>query len=85
MHVPLVVGEDGRRLAKRHGDTRLATFRKAGLVPQKLIGFLAWSAGLRPTAEPIEARQLIADFQLSKVPHTPFVFTDQLCRSLLTR
>ena len=25
VHVPLVVGPDGRRLAKRHGDTRLAT------------------------------------------------------------
>src|SRR5262249_62385540 len=28
-HVPLVVGPDGRRLAKRHGDTRLATLRAA--------------------------------------------------------
>ncbi len=28
-HVPLVVGPDGRRLAKRHGDTRLATLREA--------------------------------------------------------
>ncbi len=28
-HVPLVVGPDGRRLAKRHGDTRLATLRSA--------------------------------------------------------
>jgi glutamyl-tRNA synthetase len=27
-HVPLVVGPDGRRLAKRHGDTRLATLRE---------------------------------------------------------
>ncbi|HMP16167.1 MAG TPA: glutamate--tRNA ligase family protein, partial [Gemmatales bacterium] len=25
-HVPLVVGQDGRRLAKRHGDTRLASY-----------------------------------------------------------
>ena len=27
LHVPLVVGRDGRRLAKRHGDTRIAAFR----------------------------------------------------------
>ena len=32
-HVPLVVGPDGRRLAKRHGDTRLSWFREAGVSP----------------------------------------------------
>src|SRR6266581_235174 len=26
-HLPLIVGEDGRRLAKRHGDTRLSYYR----------------------------------------------------------
>ena len=29
-HVPLVVGPDGRRLAKRHGDTRLQALRRHG-------------------------------------------------------
>ena len=37
-HVPLVVGEDGRRLAKRHGDTRLVTLRAAGVKPEALVG-----------------------------------------------
>jgi glutamyl-tRNA synthetase len=43
IHVPLVIGDDGRRLAKRHGDTRLATFREAGVSPEKILGLLAWS------------------------------------------
>ena len=53
-HVPLVVGPDGRRLAKRHGDTRLATLRAAGVPPERLVGFLAHSCGLieTPTAGP---------------------------------
>src|SRR5205085_4244253 len=42
-HVPLVVGPDGRRLAKRHGDTRLSALRAAGVRPQALLGLLAWS------------------------------------------
>src|SRR5262245_30331042 len=42
-HVPLVVGPDGRSLAKRHGDTRLATLRAAGVSPERLIGLLAAS------------------------------------------
>jgi len=52
-HVPLVIGEDGRRLAKRHGDTRISMLREADVLAARLVGFLAWSAGLRPTAEPL--------------------------------
>lgn len=44
-HVPLVVGPDGRRLAKRHGDTRLSVLRQAGLGPERVLGWLAWSCG----------------------------------------
>ena len=30
LHIPLVVGKDGKRLAKRHGDTRIAAFANGG-------------------------------------------------------
>ncbi|QDU25252.1 Glutamate--tRNA ligase 1 [Anatilimnocola aggregata] len=78
IHVPLVIGEDGRRLAKRHGDTRLATFRAAGIAPERIIGLLAWSCGLRPTAAPIHARELLADFSWQRIAKIPFVFTEQM-------
>ncbi len=43
-HAPLVVGPDGRRLAKRHGDSRIASLREAGVSPNQIIGTLAnWS------------------------------------------
>lgn len=43
-HVPLVVGEDGKRLAKRHGEGRIAVFRDRGVPPERIIGLLArWS------------------------------------------
>src|SRR3989442_1191453 len=42
IHVPLVVGPDGRRLAKRHGDTRVASLRQAGVRAEALTGLLAW-------------------------------------------
>jgi glutamyl-tRNA synthetase len=82
-HVPLVIGPDGRRLAKRHGDTRLSTLRAAGVRPQKLVGLLAWSAGLRDTPEPIAAADLLADFDLSRVSKQPFVFTGPMLDRLL--
>jgi glutamyl-tRNA synthetase len=76
-HVPLVVGPDGRRLAKRHGDTRLATLRQQGVTPQQLVGLLAWSYGLRPTREPVTPHELLADFNLGHVLRERFTFSDQ--------
>jgi glutamyl-tRNA synthetase len=72
-HVPLVVGEDGRRLAKRHGDTRLATLREAGVRPEALVGLLAWSCGWLERGEPIRPPDLLPRFQLQGIPRRPFV------------
>jgi len=82
VHVPLVVGPDGRRLAKRHGDTRLSSLRVVGVRPETLLGLLAWSCGWLPSIEPIAARQLVPLFRLETIPRTPFVLTPELLRSI---
>ncbi len=74
-HVPLVVGPDGRRLAKRHGDTRLATLRAAGVRAEDLIGLLAWSCGWLPRPEPGTVRDLMPVFRIESIPPAPFVLT----------
>jgi len=58
-HVPLMVGPDGRRLAKRHGDTRLSHFRQLGLSAEQVVGYLAWTLGLQPEPIAVQARELI--------------------------
>jgi glutamyl-tRNA synthetase len=45
-HVPLVVGSDGKRLAKRFGDAQIATLRARGIPPERIIGVLAEWSGL---------------------------------------
>jgi glutamyl-tRNA synthetase len=80
VHVPLVVGPDGRRLAKRHGDTRLAALRDAGVRPEALIGLLAWSCGWLPEPKPIWPADLLPMFRLDRIPPTPFVLTPDLLR-----
>jgi glutamyl-tRNA synthetase len=82
-HVPLVVGPDGRRLAKRHGDTRLSTLRVAGVPPQRLVGLLAASCGLISKAEAVSARELMASFNLTKLSRDPWTFTDEHLKWLL--
>jgi glutamyl-tRNA synthetase len=82
IHVPLVGGPDGRRLAKRHGDTRLSALRDAGVQSQMLVGLLAWSCGWLPGIEPIAPRDLLALFRLESIPHMPFVLTPELLKQI---
>jgi glutamyl-tRNA synthetase len=74
-HVPLVVGPDGRRLAKRHGDTRLAALRSAGVPPERLVGLLAWSSGLIAAPEPVAASELVSSFAAETVSRQRWIFT----------
>jgi glutamyl-tRNA synthetase len=85
VHVPLVIGEDGRRLAKRHGDTRLATYREQGVPPEKIIGLLAWSCGLRQEQSPIAANELLNVFDWQRITNGPFAFTLAMHNDLLVR
>jgi glutamyl-tRNA synthetase len=81
-HVPLVVGPDSRRLAKRHGDTRLSALRAAGVRPEMLLGLLAWSCGWIERIEAVTAQELVPLYRLEAVPATPFVLTPQLLREI---
>lgn len=75
-HVPLVTGPDGKRLAKRHGDTRLATLRANGVPPERLIGALAYSCGWAEKGDTISAGELLPLFRWESIPREPFVWTD---------
>jgi glutamyl-tRNA synthetase len=66
-HVPLILGADGTRLAKRHGSVSLAELRAAGRAPEEIVGWLAWSCGLRPDREPCGASELIEGFDLGNI------------------
>ena len=70
VHLPLLVGPDGLRLAKRHGDTSLRSFRQAGVSPGEIVGYLAEVSGLRVSG-PCSAQELLAGFTLDRVPDLP--------------
>jgi len=74
-HVPLVVGQDGRRLAKRHGDTRLATYRREGVDPRVIVHWAAESAGLtRPPSK---------EQDTERAGSTPTETLEQMHRSMI--
>ncbi len=82
LHVPLVVGPDGRRLAKRHGDTRLSVLRAAGVPADALLGLLAWSCGWLDHVEPITAKELLPRFRLDTMPRAAFLLTPERLRAI---
>jgi glutamyl-tRNA synthetase len=73
-HLPLVVGTDGRRLAKRHGDTRLSYYRQLGVPSARMLTLLAKWCGINDTMH--DASQLLSRFDLSKMPRDATVFTE---------
>ena len=75
-HVPLVRGPDGRRLAKRHGDTRLATYRRAGVRPERVVGLLGWWCGVIEQPTPMSAREFREGFSPPRLPPYPITFTE---------
>ena len=72
-HVPLVVGSDGRRLAKRHGDTRIASFRCAGERPEAVVGRLAATCGWAEPGEEVALADLVQRFNMATIPHGPIM------------
>lgn len=64
-HVPLLLGDDGVRLSKRHRGVTLQELRDAGESAEAIVGRLAHRHGLRETAAPIAARDLIEGFDLA--------------------
>lgn len=81
-HLPLVVGTDGRRLAKRHGDTRLAHYRQRGVPAQRVLALMARWCGIEAGAE-VSARELVGKFELGRLPREQVVFTSEDDRWLL--
>src|SRR5512138_3594293 len=71
-HVPLVVGEDGERLAKRHGALSLGELRERGADPRAVVASLAALSGLAAGPQ-IAARDLVEGFTLAAIPRAPAV------------
>ena len=47
-HVPMILGEDGKRLSKRHGAVSVMQYREQGFLPEALLNYLVrlgWSHG----------------------------------------
>lgn len=66
-HVPMILGEDGKRLSKRHGAVSVMAYHERGFLPEALINYLVrlgWSCGDR---EIFSLDELIELFDINDV------------------
>jgi glutamyl-tRNA synthetase len=78
LHVPLMLGADGERLAKRHGSVSLAELRARGIPPARVTGWLAATCGLAVEGEDVAARDLVPRFSIDRLPRTATVITEAM-------
>lgn len=70
LHAPLVLDDEGRRLAKRHDDLSLRELREGGTDPRAIVAWAARTCGISSPAR-VSARVALIDFSLAKLPRTP--------------
>jgi len=66
-HVPMILGDDGARLSKRHGAVSVLAWREKGYLPDALVNYLArlgWSHG---DEEVFSRDQLVQLFRIEEV------------------
>jgi glutamyl-tRNA synthetase len=66
-HVPMILGEDGARLSKRHGAVSVLQYRELGYLPQALLNYLVrlgWSHG---DQEIFSRQEMIGAFSIGGV------------------
>jgi len=73
-HVPMILGDDGQRLSKRHGAVSVLNYQEAGYLPHALLNYLVrlgWSHG---DQEIFSLQELIELFDLAAVNGKPSAF-----------
>ncbi|MBF6056876.1 glutamate--tRNA ligase [Thiomicrorhabdus heinhorstiae] len=73
-HIPMVLGEDGSRLSKRHGAVSVLQYKEQGFLPEALLNYLVrlgWSHG---DQEVFSIDEMIEHFSLDNVNSSPSSF-----------
>jgi glutamyl-tRNA synthetase len=76
-HVPMILGDDGARLSKRHGAVSVIQYREEGYLPEALLNYLVrlgWSYG---DQEIFSTEEMIRLFDLKDVNRAPSSFNTE--------
>ena len=75
-HIPLIHGEDGSKLSKRHGSVDVLDFKENGYLPEAIINnliLLGWSPGKEN--ELVDMNEIIEKFEITKLSKSSSIFS----------
>jgi glutamyl-tRNA synthetase len=73
-HLPLVLGNDKKRLSKRHAATSLEEYKKAGYLDSAILNTLARLGWSRGDKEVFYMNDLIKDFEITEIQKAGAIF-----------
>ena len=76
LHVPLVLGPSGQRLAKRDGAVTMDDLAGAGWTSRDVLDVLACSLGLASRGEHVDPQGLVERFDPARLPRAPVALAD---------
>ena len=87
LHLGLILGPDGKKLSKRHGDTSIADYRRQGYLPEALLNYLALLGWTHPEGkeEFSGVEELAWEWDPSRLGASPAVFDPDRLLSLNAR
>jgi len=73
-HIPMVLGEDGSRLSKRHGAVSVLQYKEEGFLPEALLNYLVRLGWSHKDQEVFTIAEMIKYFTLDTVNSSPSTF-----------
>jgi glutamyl-tRNA synthetase len=74
-HLPMVMGQDGKKLSKRHGATSIDEFRRQGYLPEALVNYVALlGCSYEEGKDLYTLEELSSLFSLEKLNKAPAIF-----------
>ena len=74
-HLPMILGDDGAKLSKRHGAVDIRDYREQGFIPEAILNYLVrlgWSYG---DQEVFNTEEMIKLFDLSDINQSAAAFS----------
>lgn len=76
-HLPMILGEDGARLSKRHGAASVLQYKQEGYLPEALLNYLVRLGWSFEDKEVFSIKEMIQLFSLKAVNAAPSTFNQE--------
>lgn len=78
-----MIDSDGKRLSKRNRSLEIEQVRNLGILPEKVIGWIAWLAGWMDQPYALRAEEVIPLFALQMLPRSDIQLDREVLKALI--